>query len=145
MSGVWIWTPQQALSMDMRFAAEGAKFTTAFTRRGLIAEGGMSSLTSSSQPPLSVPKSTLKEPPLHPRIWAAPPFVLLTSEPKPSIGALPGSSSTCRLVTKYSARPRSTLWAGQVRLTRGSVECRAPGSESARSCPPIQGYGCENP
>eukprot|EP00935_MAST-01C_sp_MAST-1C-sp1_P000232 g232.t1 len=32
----------QALSMDMRFAAEGAKFTTAFARRGLIAEGGMS-------------------------------------------------------------------------------------------------------
>ena len=32
----------QALMCDIRFAAEGAKFTTAFARRGLIAEYGMS-------------------------------------------------------------------------------------------------------
>jgi enoyl-CoA hydratase/carnithine racemase len=32
----------QALMCDMRFAAAGAKFTTAFARRGLIAEYGMS-------------------------------------------------------------------------------------------------------
>ena len=32
----------QALMCDMRFAAAGAKFTTAFSRRGLIAEYGMS-------------------------------------------------------------------------------------------------------
>jgi len=32
----------QALMCDMRFAAKGAKFTTAFARRGLIAEYGMS-------------------------------------------------------------------------------------------------------
>jgi enoyl-CoA hydratase/carnithine racemase len=32
----------QALMCDMRFAAAGAKFTTAFARRGLIAEHGMS-------------------------------------------------------------------------------------------------------
>jgi enoyl-CoA hydratase/carnithine racemase len=32
----------QALACDFRFAAEGAKFTTAFARRGLIAEGGIS-------------------------------------------------------------------------------------------------------
>ncbi|HAP76062.1 MAG TPA: enoyl-CoA hydratase [Acidimicrobiaceae bacterium] len=32
----------QALMCDIRFAAEGAKFTTAFSRRGLIAEYGMS-------------------------------------------------------------------------------------------------------
>lgn len=31
----------QALMCDMRFAAKGAKFTTAFARRGLIAEYGM--------------------------------------------------------------------------------------------------------
>ena len=31
-----------ALSADLRFAAEGAKFTTAFSRRGLIAEYGIS-------------------------------------------------------------------------------------------------------
>jgi enoyl-CoA hydratase/carnithine racemase len=32
----------QALACDVRFAAEGAKFTTAFARRGLIAESGIS-------------------------------------------------------------------------------------------------------
>jgi enoyl-CoA hydratase/carnithine racemase len=32
----------QALMTDVRFAAKGAKFTTAFSRRGLIAEHGMS-------------------------------------------------------------------------------------------------------
>jgi enoyl-CoA hydratase/carnithine racemase len=32
----------QALACDIRFAAAGAKFTTAFGRRGLIAEYGMS-------------------------------------------------------------------------------------------------------
>ena len=32
----------QALMTDVRFAAKGAKFTTAFARRGLIAEHGMS-------------------------------------------------------------------------------------------------------
>jgi enoyl-CoA hydratase/carnithine racemase len=32
----------QALMTDIRFAAKGAKFTTAFVRRGLIAEHGMS-------------------------------------------------------------------------------------------------------
>jgi enoyl-CoA hydratase/carnithine racemase len=32
----------QALMTDIRFAAQGAKFTTAFVRRGLIAEHGMS-------------------------------------------------------------------------------------------------------
>jgi enoyl-CoA hydratase/carnithine racemase len=32
----------QALMADIRFAATGAKFTTAFVRRGLIAEHGMS-------------------------------------------------------------------------------------------------------
>ena len=32
----------QALMCDIRFAAAGAKFTTAFSRRGLIAEYGMS-------------------------------------------------------------------------------------------------------
>ena len=32
----------QALMMDVRFAAAGAKFTTAFVRRGLIAEHGIS-------------------------------------------------------------------------------------------------------
>jgi enoyl-CoA hydratase/carnithine racemase len=32
----------QALMTDIRFAATGAKFTTAFVRRGLIAEHGMS-------------------------------------------------------------------------------------------------------
>ena len=32
----------QALMCDLRFAAEGAKFTTAFARRGLIAEHGIS-------------------------------------------------------------------------------------------------------
>ena len=32
----------QALVTDVRFAAEGAKFTTAFARRGLLAEHGMS-------------------------------------------------------------------------------------------------------
>ena len=32
----------QALMCDLRFAAKGAKFTTAFSRRGLIAEYGMS-------------------------------------------------------------------------------------------------------
>ena len=32
----------QALMCDLRFAAAGAKFTTAFARRGLIAEYGMS-------------------------------------------------------------------------------------------------------
>jgi len=32
----------QALMCDVRFAAEGAKFTTAFSRRGLIAEYGIS-------------------------------------------------------------------------------------------------------
>jgi len=32
----------QALVADVRFAAEGAKFTTAFARRGLLAEHGMS-------------------------------------------------------------------------------------------------------
>jgi enoyl-CoA hydratase/carnithine racemase len=32
----------QALMCDMRIAAAGAKFTTAFSRRGLIAEYGMS-------------------------------------------------------------------------------------------------------
>ncbi|MFZ4718015.1 MAG: enoyl-CoA hydratase [Ilumatobacteraceae bacterium] len=32
----------QALMCDIRFAAKGAKFTTAFSRRGLIAEYGMS-------------------------------------------------------------------------------------------------------
>lgn len=32
----------QALMMDIRFAAEGTKFTTAFARRGLIAEHGIS-------------------------------------------------------------------------------------------------------
>jgi enoyl-CoA hydratase/carnithine racemase len=32
----------QALMCDVRFAAEGAKFTTSFARRGLIAEYGMS-------------------------------------------------------------------------------------------------------
>ena len=32
----------QALMCDIRFAAEGAKFTTSFTRRGLIAEYGIS-------------------------------------------------------------------------------------------------------
>ena len=32
----------QALMCDLRFAAKGAKFTTAFVRRGLIAEYGMS-------------------------------------------------------------------------------------------------------
>jgi enoyl-CoA hydratase/carnithine racemase len=32
----------QALVADVRFAAAGAKFTTAFTRRGLLAEHGMS-------------------------------------------------------------------------------------------------------
>lgn len=34
----------QALACDIRFAAEGAKFTTAFARRGLIAEGGISGM-----------------------------------------------------------------------------------------------------
>src|SRR4051794_27760499 len=32
----------QALMCDIRFAAEGAKFTTAFARRGLVAEHGIS-------------------------------------------------------------------------------------------------------
>src|SRR5215218_9438414 len=32
----------QALMCDVRFAAEGAKFTTAFARRGLVAEHGIS-------------------------------------------------------------------------------------------------------
>lgn len=32
----------QALMCDMRFAAQGAKFTTAFARRGLVAEHGIS-------------------------------------------------------------------------------------------------------
>ena len=32
----------QALMCDVRFAAEGAKFTTSFARRGLIAEYGIS-------------------------------------------------------------------------------------------------------
>ena len=36
----------QALACDIRFAAAGAKFTTAFGRRGLIAEYGMSLLLS---------------------------------------------------------------------------------------------------
>src|SRR5258707_14581726 len=34
----------QALICDVRFAAAGAKFTTAFSRRGLIAEYGISSI-----------------------------------------------------------------------------------------------------
>ena len=34
----------QALMCDVRFAAHGAKFSTAFARRGLIAEAGASSL-----------------------------------------------------------------------------------------------------
>ena len=32
----------QALMCDLRFAAEGVKFTTAFARRGLVAEYGIS-------------------------------------------------------------------------------------------------------
>ena len=32
----------QAMNCDMRFAAEGATFSTAFARRGLIAEWGIS-------------------------------------------------------------------------------------------------------